>query len=229
MNRQRVATFVAGILTGVIGAFLLDPRSGARRRALARDKAGKYSRRSSRWIIGRAHGATGQIRGAAHELSHHLPGYEPATPPDTDMFIKQRVESELGHAGLPLEGLIFDAADGVVHVRGMVPDTESAEAILQRVAAVEGVRAAVSFMRTEAGAPAGTVAGDRDAIATMPAVLKTNDLRRRLTEHWPALTDDDILASGGHIGRLAETISRRSGEPEAEVRAALDAMLRAIT
>jgi hypothetical protein len=66
-------------------------------------------------------------------------------------------------------------------------------------------------------------------IATMPAILKTNALRRQLIERWPSLTDDDILASKGHIEPLAEAISRRTGQPESEVRAALDGLLLAAT
>jgi hypothetical protein len=208
---------------------LFDPRAGARRRALARDKAGKYGRKTGRWVAGRARGAAGPLRGAAHGLARRAPGYEPAPPPDMDTFIKQRVESELGHATeLPLTGLVFDAADGVVHVRGMVPDNDGAEAILQWVAEVEGVRAAVSFMHTADGAPAGSFAGDAEAIATIPAVLKSTELRRQLIARWPSLTEEDILASEGHIGRLASVISRRSDQPEDEMRLALDAMLLAV-
>jgi hypothetical protein len=136
----------------------------------------------------------------------------------------------LGHATeLPLAGLVFDAADGVVNVRGVVPDDDCAEAILQRVAEVEGVRAAISFMRMEDGTPAGTYAGDVEVIATMPAILKTNILRRQLTERWPSLTEDDILASKGHIEPLVAAISRRTGQPDREVRAALDQLLLAAT
>jgi hypothetical protein len=230
MNRQAVKAFATGALAGAAAAFLLDPRSGRRRRAVTRDKAGKYRRLSARWFTGGWRAAAGPLRGAAHEAARHAPGYEPAPPPDTNAFIKQRVESELGRfPELPLAGLVFDAADGVVNVRGVVQDDDCAEAILQRVAAVEGVRAAISYMRTEDGTPAGTYAGEVEAIATMPAVLKTNALRGQLFARWPSLTDDDILASGGHIAPLAEAISRRTGEPESGVRAALDELLLAAT
>ena len=218
MDRQRPFTFIAGALAGVAAAFIFDPRPSARRRT------------TGRWLTGRARAAAGPARGAASKLARHVPGYEPAPPPDTNTFIKQRVESALGHfPELALNDVVLDAADGVVSVRGLVPDDEAAEAILQRVGEVEGVRAAISFMRTADGTPAGTYAGDVEVIATMPAVLKSNELRRRLMECWPSLTDDDIVASNGHIEPLVEAISRHSGQPAVEVRAALDEMLLAAT
>jgi hypothetical protein len=39
------------------------------------------------------------------------------------------------------------------------------------------------------------------------------------------LIDLDIVASEGHIGHLALLIAARTGEPEDEVRAALDAII----
>jgi hypothetical protein len=44
-------------------------------------------------------------------------------------------------------------------------------------------------------------------------------------ERWPQLSDADILASDGHIGRLTELICSRTGQDERTVRAAVDDIL----
>jgi hypothetical protein len=231
MSRHRFTTFVAGAIVGGVVAVLLDPRSGARRRALVRDKAGRYVRLTNRWARGRVRVTGGRVQGVVHDLARHAPGYTPEPPPDTDTFIKHRVESELGHAShLPLHAVNFDAVEGIVRVRGTVPDAQGAEEIVARAAAVEGVRAVISLMQTPDGTPVGGTAGDPAAIGGAPlGVVRSEEVRRRLLERWPSLTDDDIRASDGHIDRLVERIRTRTGQPEAEVRAALDEMLLAAT
>jgi hypothetical protein len=211
---------------GLIG-FLCDPRSGARRRAVTRDKLGKYSRQTARALRGWTRGSDGRLRGALHDLAGHVPGHAAEASPDTDTFIKQRVESELGHAAhLPLHAVNFDAVEGIVRVRGTVPDADCAEEIVARAAAVEGVRAVVSLMRAPDGTPVGGSAGDETALTGDPlGVVHSRALRERLIARWPVLDDAAILASDGHVDRLAETIGARTNEPAEEVRAALDEML----
>src|SRR5262245_53447346 len=115
MERFPVRTFLTGALIGATAVYLWDPRSGARRRAVSRDKAGKYARDARRWVRGRARVTSDHARGITHELAKHAPGYTPSPTPDMDTFIKQRVESELGHAThLPLSLVNFDAVEGIV-------------------------------------------------------------------------------------------------------------------
>jgi hypothetical protein len=179
----------------------------------------------------RARRVGGALRGLAHGIATHAPWYAAPPPPDDDQFIKQRVESVLGrYPNLPLDHVVFDAVDGFVRVRGEVPDEGCAEEILARVAAVPGVRAAFSLMHSPDGVPVGGVAGDAAAIPDEPrAAVYAQAVRRSLFERWPALTDADILASDGHVGRLAERISSRTGQQPAEVRPVLDAILQAAT
>lgn len=230
MGQATLRTFLLGALIGATTALLLDPRSGARRRALTRDKAGKYTRITGRWVRGRTRVTGGHVQGMMHDLAKRAPGYAPPSPPDTDTFIKQRVESELGHAThLPLHLVNFDAADGIVRIRGTVPDASSAEEIVARSAAVEGVRAVVSLMRTADGAAVGGTAGDPAALAEPAGMVHSQALRDQLLTRWPMLSNADILASDGHIERLAETVAARTGQPPAEVRAELDHMFLAAT
>lgn len=227
MRRETLGIFAAGALAGCAAGLLFDPRSGTRRRAVVRDKLGKYGRQTARTVRGRVRASAGPIQGAMHEVARHAPGYAPESPPDMDMYIKQRVESALGHEShLPLHAVNFDAAGGVVRVRGTVPDAICAEEIVARTAEVDGVRAVLSLMHTPDGTPVGGSAGDLTLIAGEPlGVVHTREVRDQLLARWPALDDALILASEGHIGRLVELIGERTGAPEAEVRAELDQIL----
>jgi hypothetical protein len=230
MKGPRLCTFVIGVAAGAAAMFFFDPLIGRRHRALARDKARHYARRTPT-VFGRlARRLTGRMRGAAHDASEHMPWHTEPPPPDRNQFIKERVESQLGHIkDLPLSALNFDAVDGVVRVRGTVPDMPTALDVLERVAKVEGVRAAESRMHTPDRLTIAGVAGDVHAVTGPPrAAVYGEAMRRGLLQRWPTLTDHDLQASDGHIGRLVAIICERSGEPEPEVRRALDAMVEVV-
>ncbi|MER3420813.1 MAG: hypothetical protein C4290_09955 [Chloroflexota bacterium] len=216
-----------GAVTGAALMYLLDPQEGRRRRALARDKAGHYARRAG--VIARrmSRNLEGRLRGLLHALEKRLPWYEPEPVPEDDQFIKDRVQSELGrYRDLPLHAVNFDCTDGIVRIRGTVPDMDSARRLVERTAAVEGVRAAVSLMRLPDGTPVGGIAGNVDAVLGQPrAKFYGEDIERKMKERWPALTDADILASEGHIDRMVHIIHAKTHQPEEEIRAALDSIL----
>lgn len=230
MKGPHVRPLLVGALIGAAAMYFLDPQLGRRHRALARDKARHFAGQAPRMCRRLARRLVGPLRGVVHEAAVRMPWHETSAPPDRDQFIKERVESELGHEkDLPLSALNFDAVDGVVRVRGTVPDTAIAQAILNRVAQVEGVRAVESRMHLPDGTPITLIAGDERAVSGPPrAAVYGEAMRRGLMERWPTLTDDDIQASEGHIGRLVAIIVERTGEPEHEVRRALEAMVEAV-
>jgi len=61
-------TFVAGLTTGVAAAALADPRTGARRRALLRDRGMRSARTGAWWIGRKSRYARGKIEGARHGM-----------------------------------------------------------------------------------------------------------------------------------------------------------------
>ncbi len=203
--------------------YLLDPRGGRqRRRALARS-----TRAGARAARGGAHALAGHGRGwAAHVDGWFRP---PPPEPERDQFIKDRVQSALGHRrDLPLHALSFDAADGVVHIRGTVASDAEARDVVAAVAGVRGVRAAISLMRLPDGTPADGVQGDAHPYGDGPrAALFAGAVRKALFSRWPELTDADILDSDGHPERLAAIIAQRTGHPVEEVRPVLDAIVAA--
>ncbi len=216
-----------GALAGAALMYLLDPQEGRRRRALARDKGLHYVRRSGVLATRAGRNLAGRLRGLIHTLEKRMPWYELEPVPEDDQFIKDRVQSRLGRErDLPLHAVNFDCTDGIVRIRGTVPDAESARRLVERTAAVEGVRAAVSLMRTPDGVPVGGIAGNVDAVLGQPrAKFYGEDIERKMKERWPGLTDADILASEGHIDRMVAIIHKRTNQPEEEIRQALDSIL----
>jgi hypothetical protein len=67
MDRGKNLTLLAGAGLGATMMYFLDPRGGRRRRALARDKSIKVSRKTRENVSGRAHDVRNRVRGAAHE------------------------------------------------------------------------------------------------------------------------------------------------------------------
>jgi hypothetical protein len=214
-----------GLLTGIALAALFLPGRAARRRALLRDRVAHFGKAAPHRVRGVARAARGHAAGLAHAVATHSPLYS-GEGPDADEYVKHRVASEMGHSDLPLTGLVFDATDGLVTVRGTVGDEEVAKRIVDRVAGVHGVRAVHSLLRTPGGAQVGGSAGDPALAGATPRSVRLGDeLIERLSERWPMLQPGAILRSDGHPDRLAKLIRERTGESEDEVRAALDEIL----
>ncbi len=214
------------MVAGATGAglmFLLDRGQGpARRRVLLR-----AVRTGARGGVRAGYGTVGRARGWAHQVRGWFG--PPPPEPERDQFIKDRVQSALGHRrDLPLHRLSFDAADGVVHIRGTVTSGAEARDVVAAVAAVRGVRSAISRMRLPDGTPADGMGGDAHPYGDGPrAAAYAGAVRRALLSRWPELTDLDIMDSDGHPDRLATVIARRTGQPEAAVRPVLDSIIAA--
>ncbi|MGH9064328.1 MAG: hypothetical protein ACRD0L_10240, partial [Acidimicrobiales bacterium] len=69
----------------------------------------------------------GPLRGALYAAARASGRISATAPPDGDEFVKHRVESALGRKrDLPIHSINLDATDGIVRVRGTVPDERSA-------------------------------------------------------------------------------------------------------
>jgi hyperosmotically inducible periplasmic protein len=217
----QVRTVVVAAATGAMLAFVLDPSSGRRRRALLADKLGHYRRELSRRPRRYARGISGPVRGAWHALRRWLPRCQQAEPADA-LELTQRVKSTLGHVtDLSLADVTFEAVSGVIRLRGTMPDVAAAARLVEQLRAAKGVEAVESFLRLPGGASLLHVPGTLSAPPAPRAALKGQALRERLLTRWPGLTDAAILESAGHIDALVEAIHRQTGEPEPAISAAL--------
>jgi hypothetical protein len=93
------------------------------------------------------------------------------------------------------------------------------------VLSVNGVRAVLTYMHTPDSQPIERVEGGETLLARPRAELQSDYIRRQIMRRWPAVSDDDILASRGHLGRLAALIAAKTGLPDSEIRPALDTIL----
>jgi len=146
---MRLRVFLIGLGAGALLALFADPASGKRRRAMARDKAGAYRRRSSRQVAAGGRSVRSGIQARKAQLAHRTPverDYDDATLTD-------HVRSELGRDPLAHQGILVNAQKGVIQLRGQVGSEDDIEELVKRTEEINGVRAVENLLHVP-GAPA---------------------------------------------------------------------------
>jgi len=132
-------TFVSGAGLGAALAYFLDGQSGSGRRAVARDKAGKYVRTGSGTVQSAAQSAAAQAQGVAARAQHAATGGDSA--PSDDVTLTRKVETEIFRdADAPKGAVNVTAVDGIVELRGQLDDRDQIEALEAKARKVTGVR-----------------------------------------------------------------------------------------
>jgi osmotically-inducible protein OsmY len=134
---RRRRPFVRGVLLGWIAAYFLDPRVGRRRRSSARDwtlsRARRLLRRADR---ARRHAAS-TVYGKRQAYLHR--SELPKDQPD-DATLAHKVESIIFRDHTVPKGQIsVNAEEGVVWLRGEVPEQTMIDALIGRAREVQGV------------------------------------------------------------------------------------------
>jgi hyperosmotically inducible periplasmic protein len=136
--RELAAVAALGLAAGVVLEFFLDPRSGRRRRHLARDRATAALRRRARRVERHTHYETGRVVGLAHKITHRNHHHAPELD---DVSLVRKVESELFRDRTIPKGQISINADrGIVVLRGQLEDQRLIRRIESDVRTVAGVR-----------------------------------------------------------------------------------------
>ena len=139
---SKLTTFVAGAGVGAAAAYFLDGESGNRRRKLAADKAGRFTRDGAGTVQGAAQAAGAQATAVAAKAQHAATGGDSA--PGDDNTLKSKVESEIFRdADAPKGSVDVSVVNGIVELRGQVPDQswhERLESEARKVTGVEDVR-----------------------------------------------------------------------------------------
>jgi|RhiMethySRZTD1v2_1073278.scaffolds.fasta_scaffold05174_17 osmotically-inducible protein OsmY len=146
---MRLRVFLIGLGAGALLALFADPASGKRRRAMARDKAGAYRRRSSRQVAAGGRSVRSGIQARKARLAHRTPverDYDDATLTD-------HVRSELGRDPLAHQGILVNAQRGVIQLRGQVGSEDDIEELVKRTEEINGVRAVENLLHVP-GTPA---------------------------------------------------------------------------
>lgn len=130
-------TALAAAAVGAVLEFLLDPRTGRRRRKLLLDRARGAIHSRRRRIERQAHYKAGKVIGLAHAIAHRDRG---ASELD-DVGLVRKVESELFRDRTVPKGKISINADrGVVVLRGQLADQQQIARIERATRNVAGVR-----------------------------------------------------------------------------------------
>lgn len=125
------------ILIGAALVYFLDPDQGARRRKMAIDRLGALARRGWRRAEGAGQYAMSEAEGAVQQAWHPQSSQEP--PPD-DITLARKVESEIFRpADAPKGDVNVNAVDGVVSLRGEVPDEETKRRLEEETRKIPGV------------------------------------------------------------------------------------------
>jgi hypothetical protein len=133
---SRLGMFIAGALAGVGLMYLLDPRGGARRRAMIRDKVMHGGRLARMWGGKFARRARNEVRG---EIEERKAWWRDRGEQIPDEVLSERVRAQLGHV-ISHPGLVeVTAEDGIVTLRGPVLRGEIRR-ICDRLDATRGVR-----------------------------------------------------------------------------------------
>lgn len=131
-NRGALAT---GMILGAGLMYLMDPDRGRRRRALARDKMIRATRRSADALGATGRDVANRTSGLAAKATHALR----SETVDDDVLV-ERVRAQLGRYVSHPRALDVHAADGVVILRGPILSSEVA-GLVAAVEKIRGVRA----------------------------------------------------------------------------------------
>jgi gas vesicle protein len=137
------AALAVGAIGGAAGAYFLDPQNGKRRRHVAFDRAKATLRRGAAESERKATYVAGVAKGAAYERTGAGDGGE--SLPDADLANK--VRSEVFRApDAPKGDVNVNAENGVVYLRGEVPDAEARDRLETEARRVAGVGDVVSLL-----------------------------------------------------------------------------------
>lgn len=132
-NKGRTATLLGGIGIGAALMYLLDPDRGARRRALARDKARHFGRITGERLGARSRDLRNRAQGVAARIRR-----EKTEEPPSDDVLEARVRAEIGREIRNPGAVHVSARGGRVTLTGPVL-AEEKETLVACVASVAGV------------------------------------------------------------------------------------------
>ena len=144
---SRAVTFLAGAVTGAAAAYFLDPQGGARRRAETRDKTVSSVKTNVSSAATQATAKATAVAGKAQSAARsHMPG---ADGDYDDVTLARKVETELFRpADIPNGAISVNVNDGVVELRGELPDQAQIDELGNAARKVSGVKDVRNLLHT---------------------------------------------------------------------------------
>jgi hypothetical protein len=119
-KKNSALALLGGLGVGALLMYVLDPQRGARRRALARDKATRLRHRAGEKLAARSRDLRNRTRGVAARTRSLVHKEEQVS----DDVLAERVRSRIGHVVRHPGSLEVAAEDGIVTLSGPVLEDE---------------------------------------------------------------------------------------------------------
>ncbi len=131
---ETVVNFMAGMVAGAALMYMLDPATGRRRRAIARDKAVSTLHTAEDRVVHKSRDLRNRAQGTVATLRNRM-------NEDTvdDDILRARVRAELGHVCSHPRAIEISVHDGCVTLGGTALQSE-VDAICKGISKVRGVR-----------------------------------------------------------------------------------------
>src|SRR6266542_6266317 len=136
-RRGRARMLAIGALVGIVVGRLFDPISGRRRRAELRDRSGAFFRRAGRRTTRLGRYAGSRAYGVTRRVTHVR-----EQPKELDdATLTDKIETQIFRpADVPKGQINVNVQNGVVQLRGEVPQPEMISDLVEKARSVAGVR-----------------------------------------------------------------------------------------
>jgi len=149
-RRKRLLFLVGGSAAGAALMALFDPVRGKARRARLVSQAGGFARRRARRFGRLGRRVVSDIEGYRDRVTYGRKGDYIAP---NDVTLEQKVESEvMGRSDVP-RGIVVNAEDGVIVLRGQVESEDQIEHVERLVRQVDGVRDVENLLHVKGTMP----------------------------------------------------------------------------
>jgi osmotically-inducible protein OsmY len=141
--REALGKLLFGGLVGAGLTAFFDPTTGRRRRAVLTDRAAATARRGAERAERAGRGVGARVYGTVQRVQHLQ-----EEPKDfDDVTLARKVETEIFRdADVPKGQIDVNAADGVVQLRGEVPNSDMLADLVEKTRRVQGVRDVESLL-----------------------------------------------------------------------------------
>ena len=151
MNEKRgFPKFLLGGVLGTLGALFFDPQQGKRRRKELVDRSAALFRRTA----SRAERAGRGVGARVYGLSQHVRHLKEEPKHFDDVTLARKVETKIFRdADVPKGQIDVNVQEGVVQLRGEVPNPDMLNELVEKTRKVQGVRDVESLLHLP-GTPA---------------------------------------------------------------------------
>ena len=149
-EKRGFSKFLFGGVLGTLGALFFDPQQGRRRRKELADRTAGLFRRTGRRAERAGRGVGARVYGMSQQVQHLR-----EEPKDfDDVTLARKVESEIFRdADVPKGQIDVNVQEGVVQLRGEVPNPDMLKDLVEKTRQVQGVRDVESLLHLP-GTPA---------------------------------------------------------------------------